>query len=231
MTGTIYSIGIAVSLVLGFLGKGSSPDITNDLVKMNTAYRNAKFVTMQVNVKMALSKTSKPIYGKGVLKKGEEIFYSSIMGKQVIANKKYVVMIDEKNKVILVKNRSLKKDEGLDLMTQLDSTWLVATKAHYLANTPKEKKIGFDAKSSGYNRCEIVLDGQSNLLKQIFFEYMNATVSGMYQMQVDYTTDMQTKVTEKNCAECRLEKYVRIKGTKIQADEKYKNYTVYDKRR
>lgn len=177
---------ILVSLFLIVCFSGAfSQNVSDDLFKMNRAYRNFKDLSMNMTYLIFASHksvTPQEVY-RGIFKKQGEAQYSRFMGIQTLSTKNFFVTADSSEKEIILSNPANQANLFLP-KTDIDNYLKLCSKTEFFE--PKPGLIGYRLFAnpkiiSEYSRVDIHINKKTFLVERLILYYgreMNSDESG-----------------------------------------------------
>ncbi len=212
-----------------------SQEWKEDLLAMNKAYISAKSFQMNIEIKsFTTAADTKPLFDyKGRAVSSEGNYYTSIMGRTTIFNKRSVLLVDDKQKIILYKKnkKDAKAQNGFSI-AKLDSAMVLAGKnvqVKYLLNSAEEKRIQIAYKNSLIDKLELAINPDNNTIVQVVY-YYNTENPEFNNSAAKVTVDYSDIVLNKPIADSYFSenKFITIKKNKITPLNNYAKYQVVD---
>jgi len=205
-----------------------------DLARMNKLYQTATSYEMSMTVKLYETGASTvPLASySGLTKMQNQQYYVEMMGRCIIVNDSYALVIDKMQKLILV--RDISKDRktpaasygqqiNIDSLLKADKSTM-----SYVANTAAEKRILVLNPESNYEKVEIRIDPKTGMMTQLTLvnREEKGNESGAQKVVVQYTG---LRLNQPVPASFFSEKaYIVKKGKTIAAAPLYKSFKVMD---
>lgn len=205
-----------------------------DLLAMNKAYLDAKSFQMNIEVTSYANKNdATPILtANGKVFNANGSSYSEMVGKTTLLNQKCMLVVDNKQKMIIYKKVNKKESSvanGFSL-AQIDSAVLFFGKnvyVNYISNTPKEKRLLIKYKNGNIDKIEMTINPVNNTLTEMIY-YYNMQAPG-YSQSVEKTVIRFMNIQLNNSIPESLfseSKYVIIKKSKVTASANYAKYKI-----
>lgn len=205
-----------------------------DLARMNKLYQSATSYDMKITVKLYdTEKSTSPLASyTGSTKMQDHQYYVDMMGRCTIVNKKYALLVDKNQRLILVRDISEeKKSQEVPFSQQVNiESLLSADKSTmtYVANTAAEKRILVIDPEGAYEKVEIRIDPKTGLMSQLTMisKEEAGNESGAQKVVVQYS---DVKLNQPITVSFFSEKsYITRKGKTIAASPLYKSFKVID---
>jgi len=224
---------VATLFLLALPSRAQTPK--DDLVKMNTLYRDAKSFSMDLSMSLYVKEkdlTPQVTY-KGKSMRDQTTYKTEMMNRISLVNERCALMIDAQQRLILYKERDQKKDKemvptGMDNLNLDSLIGRQSASMSYLVNSATEKRILISNPENVYKRIEISLDPATYTIRQIVYVFADAQskVSQTSRIVIDYRNVTMNKPLDKSLFSEAT--YVRHKGGKPVPAEAYKNYQLID---
>ena len=181
---------VAVLFLLGGL-PCTAQTLSADLQKIKTRFDSQEAFSASIDVKYYRNESDKlpGLYKKGIVKKlGPANYYSSFDNKEFLVNKKYTVIVDKNNKIIIVNNTRAATDTHKDkqfsipeMSKQEEENVAIkrveaANLVTYYVSDKKTGKMAYSIAidlSAGYNRISKITyyGGNSYQKTEILYKY------------------------------------------------------------
>lgn len=174
---------------------------------------------------------------KGAVKKNKDNYYSSMLGKTIVINSNYGLMVDEKQKVIVIdaikeKNKAQQEALKRESLLMIDTALTKNYRLKYLVNDTKTKIIELlFPEGSPYKKMEIEIDLTTYFIKKAVY-YIEKDKNQDYSFEKISVAYSHVVLNAAPAADVFSEKkYVQIKGKDIKAASAYLAYKIIDQRK
>lgn len=165
-----------IFLVSACISNVYSQDWKADIRELNKTYLEAKSFSMDIIVETYENASDiKPVASyAGQVAKKEESYFTSMIGKITILNRHCILVVDNRQKIIVYKQNNNKNSQPSNFftITNLDSALFLMTKdvdVKYLVNSTTEKCIQVTDKAMGGSKMEIWITPLKNTLNKIIY--------------------------------------------------------------
>jgi hypothetical protein len=219
-------------LFLGCISVSAGQDIRGDLKKVGALYADASILNINLDVKLFKGASLQPYQSfKGKVRKHDNLYYSEIMEKVTIRNKKCILYIDKSNKMIMVSSLGDNADVENDFLYSVaDSMFFINNKYRILNSMNNSRTIEFSTKQgdSPITRVVVTYDPLSYQLQ--YFEYSyKENASPEYTVKINYDNKSFSK--KFNNEIFNDEQYIIEKGNKLIAQAPYTSFKLIDQRK
>ena len=212
---------------------GVAQNAAQDFKKINNVYKEHKLLSMDIEYIYYQDEKSKEAteIKKGYFKKNEENVISILMGVTTIQNGRYMLTIDDENKVIVVSKPKIEFNSPM--ITSIDSILKLCSSVNYLEPAKNEKayQLNFKKNKGNYKAITIVYQSDNYFLKEMVFSFHEpvltdvndeASIKKIPKLVIKYSNiDTKTNVPLTSFSE--LKYFNKTKGNFIGVG-KYKEY-------
>jgi hypothetical protein len=202
--------------------------ITEDLVAMGKKFNGLKSYDMTVVVKIySQEPNSKVTFNStGRTAKLGDKFYLNMLGRKTIINNKIMLLVDDKQKLLLYNNitddelKAINNPQNLNIDSIVKSQ---KTVAKYLVNNNTEKKIQIETGNDEIKTIIMSFNTITFAINEIVYFYSESVKKGTGNSKVVITYSNFSVV----CKSPELfdqSKYIHINGETVTAQGTYKNY-------
>lgn len=221
----INRVTIILCLLVHFYGFSQTPK--DDLIAMSKKFSALKSFDMTVEVKTYKNEFDQtPSFTtKGRTAKSNDKFYLNMLNRVTILNNKTMLVIDEKQKMLLYNKISAEQIKALNANQVINIDSLVAsnpTEVAYILNSASEKKISIKSKDENIKSIVVTFNPTTYILKEILYMYTNdgKKNTGNSKVVITYSNFSTTNIPE---SIFNQSKYI-VLGKKITTSKLYKNY-------
>jgi|GEM_PF-3147800 len=223
-------------LSLSFAGFGQQADVRSLLINVSKVYHSAKSVSMKLQVDyFSEEKMTKPeISYKGEVMISGSNYYSSFMGRKLVVNKNWMVLIDQNEKAISCMKPIDPKAAGIDLSSAsspaaLADSLLKKNKGiKLLANDAEGNKV-LEVKNPDpvYKRIEMHINPSTYAITRIDFFYNTLEEGAAIPKVIAYYKDVRfnLSIPEETFSE---KKYIVKQGGGWKVSAAYSGYELFD---
>jgi hypothetical protein len=222
---SIPKVTIVLCMLVHFFGFSQNPK--DDLIAMSKKFSGLKSFDMTVEVKTYKNEfdQSPSFTTKGRTVKSNDKFYLNMLNRVTILNNKIMLVVDEKQKMILYNKISAEQIKALNANQVINIDSLVAsnpTEVSYILNSPNEKKISIKSKDENIKSIVVTFNPATYILKEILYLYTNdgKKNTGNSKVVITYSNFLTENISESNFNQS---KYI-VLGKKIATRKAYKNY-------
>ena len=172
-------------------------DEGRDLIKrMNKAYSTASSLSMlfQVDYYALAGQTSPSMKTNGEVKYSGRNYYSNAMGKHLLVNKKYSLIIDEVQHTItcMPGSEENKKNQATNNKTKAtglpDSSWLTAAKIKLLAQLGNSRQVEIITNDPVYEKTVLKINTLTYALEEVAYYYKKLENGSSPMLIVSYSS-------------------------------------------
>lgn len=224
----MYLISAIYSFLILSVGASSTDFAIQDLKKMSKLYSEAKTVSMEVTVNLEYNDDNEPTSNKGKVKKKGNYFYSEMMGRTVLNNKKMSLLLDQKNKYILL-NNPISGD--VDAETPVEIPDSLYDSKNKFTREVKNGKIHievFPKNNFLYKKIEIVMNSKNHSLLEYNYTYSSNSDHNIKKVSIKYSSvKINEEIPDSDFSE---NAFISKKGSRTQPTGIYQSYQLIDKR-
>jgi len=203
------------------------------LKEMNKRYGMLSSYQMNVQVAVKTSTGSVISSYKGKSAKQGEQFYTEIMGKKMLVNAKYMIAVDEAQKIIVfgVKPKDQKADPNSDPMAMVDELFANSKEEiKFYKNTDTYFYVRVVMKDHPlYKHADLKIRKSDYALLNFDYQVKAGTELSYQRIEVRYTDVKLNKALGKNFFSEK--QFVNVSGQKVSPVSKYSGYEVIDQRK
>lgn len=222
---SITKTTIILCCFVHFFGFSQNPK--DDLIAMSKKFSGLKSFDMTVEVKTYKNEfdQSPSFTTKGRTVKSNDKFYLNVLNRVTILNNKIMIVVDEKQKMILYNKISDEQIKALTKNQTINIDSIVAsnpTEVSYILNSANEKKISIKSKDENIKSIVVTFNATTYILKEILYMYTNdgKKNTGNSKVVITYSNFLTENISDSNFNQSR---YI-VLGKKITATKLYKNY-------
>lgn len=171
-----FFISIALGFLAGLLPAQETPQQVID--KMRATYDNARSYSMQVSLGLYTKASDVSAFStsNGTVKVAGDSYFSSILGKTVLVDDDYEMILDEKQKIMLVADAPVhtRKEKS---NTILDSSLYTGMQMKFLEHSASLDRIEISItnEESGYRYIRLKIDPETHTLTEVEYIYRNSS--------------------------------------------------------
>lgn len=221
-------------LALLCLGECIAQNAVQDFKMINNTYVKNELLSMDIEYIYYQDENSKIATEtkKGSFKKSGKNILSSLIGITTIQNERYMWMIDNENKVIVVSKPKISFD--MTMISSIDSMLKVCSSVDFKELSKKEHsyQLNFNKNSDNYKSISVIYNADTYFLNNITISFREpvltdvnneASVKKIPKLKIQYS-NINTKPNLSSISFSE-QKYFEVKDQKIFGKGQYKEYT------
>lgn len=194
--------------------------------KMLKAYSKCTEYSMNISVKSIPNSGDQAIVATGSVSRSGEKFFSSLHGITSLMGEKYVIQVNEHDRVITWnKIEGDRKKIMSDAMALTDTMGSIPPKVKTKSATEIVYVVDFPS-ASFYTRMEITLAVTTGYLTKVVYFYQKSEDQTYNRTEIAYTNIQIGKAVSSSIFD--EGKYIAIKNNKATGVSKYSGYKIYN---